>query len=168
MKREWWGSPLVQEKYQEEKACDKGHPYRIIIIIIIIIICSVSHWTPLPHILSLMLCSFHKAVLPCNPANENTLHHKSYKLPAGTQPSPPHTIGDTKSFDVCLLSELCAAQQAAARPLCTPHRRRVYILLGTHEVPGSNLNPDRQTHRVCVVSPSPSTVALPARSRPRP
>ena len=20
---EWWGSPLVQEKYQEEKACDK-------------------------------------------------------------------------------------------------------------------------------------------------
>jgi len=29
---------LVQEKYQEEKACDKRHPYRIIIIIIIIII----------------------------------------------------------------------------------------------------------------------------------
>jgi len=35
---ELWGSPLVQEKYQEEKACDKRHPYRIIIIIIIIII----------------------------------------------------------------------------------------------------------------------------------
>jgi len=33
-----WGSPLVQEKYQEENACDKRHPYRIIIIIIIIII----------------------------------------------------------------------------------------------------------------------------------
>ena len=33
-----WGSPLVQEKYQEEKVCDKRHPYRIIIIIIIIII----------------------------------------------------------------------------------------------------------------------------------
>ena len=38
MKPERWGSPLVQEKYQEEKACDKRHPYRIIIIIIIIII----------------------------------------------------------------------------------------------------------------------------------
>jgi len=35
---ERWGSPLVQEKYQEEKACDKRHPYRIIIIIIIIVI----------------------------------------------------------------------------------------------------------------------------------
>jgi len=34
LKRERWGSPLVQEKYQEEKACDKRHPYRIIIIII--------------------------------------------------------------------------------------------------------------------------------------
>jgi len=33
-----WGSLLVQEKYQEEKACDKRHPYRIIIVIIIIII----------------------------------------------------------------------------------------------------------------------------------
>jgi len=31
-----WGSPLVQEKYQEEKACDRRHTYRIIIIIIII------------------------------------------------------------------------------------------------------------------------------------
>jgi len=38
LKTEQWGSPLVQEKYQEEKACDKRHPYRIIIIIIIIII----------------------------------------------------------------------------------------------------------------------------------
>jgi len=33
LKPELWGSPLVQEKYQEEKACDKRHPYRIIIII---------------------------------------------------------------------------------------------------------------------------------------
>jgi len=33
LKRERWGSPLVQEKYQEEKACEKRHPYRIIIII---------------------------------------------------------------------------------------------------------------------------------------
>jgi len=38
LKPEWWGSPLVQEKYQEEKACDKRHSYGIIIIIIIIII----------------------------------------------------------------------------------------------------------------------------------
>jgi hypothetical protein len=36
LKPERWGSLLVQEKYQEEKACDKRHPYRIIIIIIII------------------------------------------------------------------------------------------------------------------------------------
>jgi hypothetical protein len=34
LKPERWGSLLVQEKYQEEKACDKRHPYRIIIIII--------------------------------------------------------------------------------------------------------------------------------------
>ena len=27
LKPERWGSPLVQEKYQEEKACDKTHPY---------------------------------------------------------------------------------------------------------------------------------------------
>jgi hypothetical protein len=39
LKPEWWGSPLIQEKYQEEKACDKRHPYCIIIIIIIIIMC---------------------------------------------------------------------------------------------------------------------------------
>ena len=43
MKPEQWGSPLAQEKYQEEKACDKRHPYRIIIIIIIIIIINVSY-----------------------------------------------------------------------------------------------------------------------------
>jgi len=35
LKPERWGSPLVQEKCREEKACDKRHPYRIIIIIII-------------------------------------------------------------------------------------------------------------------------------------
>ena len=38
MKRERWGSPLVQEKYQEEKACDERQPYRIMMMIIIIII----------------------------------------------------------------------------------------------------------------------------------
>jgi len=36
LKPEQWGSPLVQEKYQEEKACDKRHPYRIIIIILVV------------------------------------------------------------------------------------------------------------------------------------
>jgi len=29
LKPEQWGSPLVQEKYQEEKAYDKRHPYGI-------------------------------------------------------------------------------------------------------------------------------------------
>jgi hypothetical protein len=33
LKLERWGSPLVQEKYQEEKACDKRHPCHIIITI---------------------------------------------------------------------------------------------------------------------------------------
>jgi len=42
LKPERWGSPLVQEKYQEEKACDKRHRYRIIIIIIIIMSKSVE------------------------------------------------------------------------------------------------------------------------------
>ena len=37
LKPERWGSPLVQEKYQAEKACDKRRPYRTTIIIIIII-----------------------------------------------------------------------------------------------------------------------------------
>jgi len=45
LKPEQWGSPLVQEKYQEEKACDKRHPYRIIIIIIIIKV-KQSHYRP--------------------------------------------------------------------------------------------------------------------------
>jgi len=36
LKPERWGSPLVQGKYREEKACDRRHPYRVIIIIIII------------------------------------------------------------------------------------------------------------------------------------
>jgi len=36
------GSPLVQEKYQAEKACDKRLTYRVIIIIIIIVIIIMS------------------------------------------------------------------------------------------------------------------------------
>jgi hypothetical protein len=32
LKPEQWELPLVLEKYQEEKACGKRHPYRIIII----------------------------------------------------------------------------------------------------------------------------------------
>jgi len=43
LKPERLGSPLVQEKYQEENACNKRHPYRIIIIIIIIIIISIMN-----------------------------------------------------------------------------------------------------------------------------
>jgi len=35
LKPEQWGSPLVQEKYQEGKACDKRHPYRTIMIMMI-------------------------------------------------------------------------------------------------------------------------------------
>jgi hypothetical protein len=36
LKRERWGSLLVQEKYREEKTCDRRHTYCIVIIIIII------------------------------------------------------------------------------------------------------------------------------------
>jgi len=43
LKRERWGSPLVQEKYREEKACDRRHPHRTIIIIIIIIIITIEY-----------------------------------------------------------------------------------------------------------------------------
>jgi len=46
LKRERWGSPLVQEKYREEKACDRRHPYRIIIIIIIIIMMTIIRNVP--------------------------------------------------------------------------------------------------------------------------
>jgi len=44
LKHERWGSPLVQEKYREEKVCDRRHAYRIIIIIIIIIIKDIFLW----------------------------------------------------------------------------------------------------------------------------
>jgi len=51
LKPERWGSPLVQEKYQAEKARDKRHPYHITTttttttttIIIIIIRCKRQH-----------------------------------------------------------------------------------------------------------------------------
>jgi len=35
LKPEQWGSPVVPEKYQEEKDYDKRHPHRIIIINVI-------------------------------------------------------------------------------------------------------------------------------------
>jgi surface polysaccharide O-acyltransferase-like enzyme len=38
LKPELWGSPLVQENFQAEKACDKRHPYRILLLLIIIIV----------------------------------------------------------------------------------------------------------------------------------
>jgi len=37
LKTERWGSPLAQEKYREDEACDKRQSYLIMIIIIIII-----------------------------------------------------------------------------------------------------------------------------------
>jgi len=43
LKSERWGSPLVQEKYQEEKACDKRHPYLIIKTAIIILLLIVAY-----------------------------------------------------------------------------------------------------------------------------
>jgi hypothetical protein len=45
LKGERWGSPLVQGKYREGRACDKRHPYRIIIIIIIIIMKTFNRFT---------------------------------------------------------------------------------------------------------------------------
>jgi len=38
LKPEWWGSPLVLEKYQEEEVCDNIIIVLVIAIIIIIII----------------------------------------------------------------------------------------------------------------------------------
>jgi len=38
LKPERWGSPLVHEKYQEEKACDKRHPYHMMMMMMMIII----------------------------------------------------------------------------------------------------------------------------------
>jgi len=38
LKPERWGSPLVQERNQEEKACDKRHPYLLLLLLLIIII----------------------------------------------------------------------------------------------------------------------------------
>jgi hypothetical protein len=44
LKPERWGSLLVQEKYQEEKACDKRHPYRIMMMMMMIIIIINCKW----------------------------------------------------------------------------------------------------------------------------
>ena len=46
LKPERW-SPLVQKKYQEEKACDKRHPYRLIIIIIISVLLNADTCPPI-------------------------------------------------------------------------------------------------------------------------
>ena len=70
MKCERWGSPLVQEKYQEEKACDKRHPYCIIIIIIIIIIITI-----------IMQLSFHLTEAVLTPVQTKQIRiniHKQY------------------------------------------------------------------------------------------
>jgi preprotein translocase subunit Sec61beta len=38
LKPERWGSPLAQENYQEEKACDKRQPYHIVVVVVLVII----------------------------------------------------------------------------------------------------------------------------------
>jgi hypothetical protein len=38
LKPERWGSPLVQEKYLGEKACDKRHPYRIVVVVVVVVV----------------------------------------------------------------------------------------------------------------------------------
>jgi len=38
LKPERWGSLLVQEKYQEEKACDKRYPYRIVVVVVVVVV----------------------------------------------------------------------------------------------------------------------------------
>ena len=82
LKRERWGSPLVQEKYRGEKACDKRQPYRIIIIIIIIIIltlyirqrlvicnaCELFLWERV-HLTCLLMCQLYVRI--CAPQSQN-------------------------------------------------------------------------------------------------
>ena len=47
MKPEQWESPLVQEKYQEEKACDKRHPYCIMMMMMMMMM-MITTTTPPP------------------------------------------------------------------------------------------------------------------------
>ena len=48
MKPEQWESPLVQEKYQEEKACDKRHPYCIMMMMMMMMMMMITTTTPPP------------------------------------------------------------------------------------------------------------------------
>jgi len=45
LKPERWGSLLVQEKYQEEKACYKRYPYRIIIVVAVVVAVVIENTT---------------------------------------------------------------------------------------------------------------------------
>jgi len=65
---ERWGSPLVQEKYQQEKVCEKRHPYRIIIIIIIIIIIGEEKNHEAPHYAVFSTCL---VLVPSNDPNNS-------------------------------------------------------------------------------------------------
>jgi len=47
LKPEQWESPLVQEKYQEEKACDKRHPYCIMMMMMMMMM-MITTTTPPP------------------------------------------------------------------------------------------------------------------------
>jgi len=74
LKPERWGSPLVQEKYQEEKASDKRHPYRIIIIIIIIIIIGTIPTTTIIIQYNTIHLSKHSNALMSKPENDLWSH----------------------------------------------------------------------------------------------
>jgi len=47
LKPERWGSPLVQEKYREKKACDKRHPYRKMMMMMMMMI-KIRHYNKIP------------------------------------------------------------------------------------------------------------------------
>jgi len=36
LKPEWWGAPMVQEKYQEEKACDKRTTTTLLLLLLLL------------------------------------------------------------------------------------------------------------------------------------
>jgi len=46
LKPKWWGSPVVQEKYQEEKACDKRRRQRQrqLLLQLVIIVITIMHY----------------------------------------------------------------------------------------------------------------------------
>jgi len=103
LKPEQWGSPLVQEKYQEEETCDKRHPYHIIIIIIIIIVMIISD-------------KKYGTVFRCSPSN-NEACSRNFAVVTTQGWERKHvqvTIGNTSAshvtvFNCCFeLTKMCA------------------------------------------------------------